>query len=222
MPAKSFKGNLEILNLSDIFQSLAMNRHSGTLIVNDGKREKKIFFAEGEISLLSSGKRQRLGDMLIAAGKITAEDLDLALKLQKQSRKKLGEILVEEGFCEQSDIEALLRQQIEEEIYDLFLWREQHERTYDIDLGDTRVNVKVVFMDDFLSHGWSSFATLGHARAGGWATREALFCKAEDYDVESESFKISYLRHEGRHFADYKQFPALTVRSGYSRPRWPS
>ena len=54
MPAKSFKGNLEILNLSDIFQSLAMNRHSGTLIVNDGKREKKIFFAEGEICLLSS------------------------------------------------------------------------------------------------------------------------------------------------------------------------
>ena len=38
MGGASFKGNLEILNLSDIFQSLAMNRHSGTLIVNDGKR----------------------------------------------------------------------------------------------------------------------------------------------------------------------------------------
>lgn len=50
MSGKSFKGNLEVLNLSDIFQSLAMNRHSGTLVVNDGKREKKIFFAEGEIS----------------------------------------------------------------------------------------------------------------------------------------------------------------------------
>src|SRR5690606_21216856 len=52
-----------------------------------------------------------------------ADDLDLALKLQKQSRKKLGEILVEEGFCEQDDIDRLLRQQIEEELYDLFLWR---------------------------------------------------------------------------------------------------
>ncbi len=123
MSGKSFKGNLEVLNLSDIFQSLAMNRHSGTLVVNDGKREKKIFFAEGEISLLSSGRRMRLGDLLIAGGKITADDLDLALKLQKQSRKKLGEILVEEGFCEQDDIDRLLRQQIEEELYDLFLWR---------------------------------------------------------------------------------------------------
>ena len=123
MSGKSFKGNLEVLNLSDIFQSLAMNRHSGTLVVNDGKREKKIFFAEGEISLLSSGRRMRLGDLLIANGKITEDDLDLALKLQKQSRKKLGEILCEEGFCDEDDINLLLRQQIEEELYDLFLWR---------------------------------------------------------------------------------------------------
>lgn len=123
MAGKSFKGNLEVLNLSDIFQSLAMNRHSGTLIVDDGKREKKIFFAEGEICLLTSGRRMRIGDLLIANGKITEEDLDLALKLQKQSRKKLGEILVEEGFCEPSDIEDILRMQIEEELYDLFLWR---------------------------------------------------------------------------------------------------
>ncbi len=123
MAGKSFKGNLEVLNLSDIFQSLAMNRHSGTLIVDDGKREKKIFFAEGEICLLTSGRRMRIGDLLIANGKITEEDLDLALKLQKQSRKKLGEILVEEGFCEPTDIENILRMQIEEELYDLFLWR---------------------------------------------------------------------------------------------------
>lgn len=123
MSGKSFKGNLEILNLSDIFQSLAANRHSGTLVVNDGKREKKIYFAEGEVTLLSSSRRMKLGELLIAAGKITEEDLDLALKLQKQSRKKLGEILVEEGFCADEDIFKLVRMQIEEEIYDLFLWR---------------------------------------------------------------------------------------------------
>ena len=123
MAGKSFKGNLEILSLSDILQSLAMNRHSGTLVVNDGKREKKVFFAEGEILLLSSGRRMRLGDLLVAAGKISEEDVDLALKLQKQSRKKLGEILVEEGFCEEEDISRILRMQVEEEIYDLFLWR---------------------------------------------------------------------------------------------------
>lgn len=123
MSGASFKGNLEVLNLSDIFQSLAMNRHSGTLIISDGKREKKIFFAEGEIQLLSSSRRMKLGELLIATGKISEEDLDLALKLQKQNRKKLGEILVEEGFCAEEDVGRIVKFQIEEEIYDLFLWR---------------------------------------------------------------------------------------------------
>jgi outer membrane protein assembly factor BamB len=123
MSGASFKGNLEVLNLSDIFQSLAMNRHSGTLIISDGKREKKIFFAEGEIQLLSSSRRMKLGELLIATGKITEEDLDLALKLQKQNRKKLGEILVEEGFCAEEDVARIVKFQIEEEIYDLFLWK---------------------------------------------------------------------------------------------------
>ena len=123
MAGKSFKGNLEVLNLSDIFQSLAMNRHSGTLIVTDGKREKKIFFAEGEITLLSSSRRQRLGELLVAEGRVSEDELELALKLQKQSRKRLGEILVEEGFCTEDDIDRLVRMQIEEEIYDLFLWK---------------------------------------------------------------------------------------------------
>jgi outer membrane protein assembly factor BamB len=123
MSGASFKGNLEVLNLSDIFQSLAMNRHSGTLIISDGKREKKIFFAEGEIQLLSSSRRMKLGELLIATGKITEEDLDLALKLQKQNRKRLGEILVEEGFCAEEDVARIVKFQIEEEIYDLFLWK---------------------------------------------------------------------------------------------------
>ncbi|MCA8921463.1 MAG: DUF4388 domain-containing protein [Planctomycetes bacterium] len=123
MAGKSFKGNLEVLDLSNIFQSLAMNRHSGTLIVTDGKREKKIFFAEGEITLLSSSRRQRLGELLVGEDKISSDELDLALKLQRQSHKRLGEILVEEQFCSNEDIERLVRHQIEEEIYDLFLWR---------------------------------------------------------------------------------------------------
>ncbi|MEZ6186230.1 MAG: DUF4388 domain-containing protein [Planctomycetota bacterium] len=123
MAGKSFKGNLEVLDLSNIFQSLAMNRHSGTLIVTDGKREKKIFFAEGEITLMSSSRRQRLGELLVGEDKITPDELELALKLQRQSHKRLGEILVEEQFCSNEDIERLVRHQIEEELYDLFLWR---------------------------------------------------------------------------------------------------
>ena len=43
----------------------------------------------------------------------------------------------------------------------------------------------------------------------GQATKEKLFCVTPAYDLDSETFKTSYLSHEGRHFADYKKFPKL-------------
>lgn len=123
----SFKGHVGgVLNLGDIFRSLANNRQSGTLIVTEGERQKKISFEAGAITLLSSSRRMRIGDLLIATGKITEDDLDLAIKLQKQNRKLLGEILVEEGFCDEEDIRRIVRYQVEGEIYDLFLWNNAH------------------------------------------------------------------------------------------------
>ncbi|MGH7298093.1 MAG: DUF4388 domain-containing protein, partial [Polyangiaceae bacterium] len=119
----TLKGNLEVLNLSDIFQSLSLNQHTGTLRVTDGKREKLIDFAQGEITLLSSDKKLKIGDMLVAANKLSQEDLEYALSQQKKTKKKLGEILVEEGFVTEEDVGEVVRSQIEEEIYDLFLWK---------------------------------------------------------------------------------------------------
>ena len=44
---------------------------------------------------------------------------------------------------------------------------------------------------------------------GGWATTDSLFCLRDDYDLESERFRVSYLQHESRHFADYAIYPEL-------------
>jgi hypothetical protein len=95
-------------------------------------------------------------------------------------------------------------------IYDLLLWRKHTDTTYNISLGNEAVNVKLFFMEDFVSLGWMEYATFGYQYPGGWATKEALYCVKQAYDVNSESFKISYLKHEARHFADYKLFPKLS------------
>ncbi len=92
---------------------------------------------------------------------------------------------------------------------DLMLWTAQDSTQYEVELTDVVQPVNVVFLSDFLVKGWSHFATFGRAYTGGWATKEALYCLREDYDLESEKFTISYLKHEGRHFADYPRFPAL-------------
>ena len=86
----TLKGNLEVLNLSDIFQSLSLNQHTGTLRVTDGKREKLIYFAQGEITLLSSDKKLKIGDMLVTANKLSQEDLEYALQQQKKTKCEAG------------------------------------------------------------------------------------------------------------------------------------
>lgn len=64
-------------------------------------------------------------------------------------------------------------------------------------------------MKNFLTLGWQEFATFGRSTPGGWATKDALYCVEDAYDLNSEDFLISYLCHEGRHFADYELFPGL-------------
>lgn len=50
----------------------------------------------------------RLGDLLVASGVISQEQLGQALELQKETRERLGDLLVQHGFItEQQRIEAL-------------------------------------------------------------------------------------------------------------------
>ncbi|MBN1521156.1 MAG: hypothetical protein JW928_01380 [Candidatus Aureabacteria bacterium] len=47
---------------------------------------------------------KKLGEILIDAGKLTKEQLEQALKVQKETGKKIGELFVELGFCKEEDI----------------------------------------------------------------------------------------------------------------------
>lgn len=96
-------------------------------------------------------------------------------------------------------------------LYDLYLWKNEEERDYTINLPEGQtIKVSVVFMRDFVSNGWAHYTTFGRSFSGGWATREKLFCVEESYGPkDEEEFLISYLSHEGQHFSDYKVFPKL-------------
>ena len=93
--------------------------------------------------------------------------------------------------------------------WELMIWRNQTPATYKVKLTDRSVDVRVVFLDEFVSLGWAGYATCGRAHSGGWATNDALYALRSSYDLESEDFRVSYLAHEGRHFSDYSRFPKL-------------
>lgn len=93
--------------------------------------------------------------------------------------------------------------------FDLLVWTTENDTTYTFSLHNEETKADVVFMEDFITLGWEEYATLDRYYPGGWATKNALYCVRKAYDTESENFKISYLAHESRHFADYKIFPKL-------------
>jgi len=94
-------------------------------------------------------------------------------------------------------------------LLDLLIWRTQKDTVYRFQLPGEEIYAPVVMMDSFITLGWEEYATLGRHYPGGWTTKESLFCVTKAYDLSSEEFLISYLAHEGRHFADYKLFPNL-------------
>jgi len=54
------------------------------------------------------GDKRRLGEILVTNGKITSEQLEMVLSIQRSEYKLLGQILIQEDYCNEEDIlEAL-------------------------------------------------------------------------------------------------------------------
>lgn len=95
-------------------------------------------------------------------------------------------------------------------IFDLFLWPKEDTTAYLVKLPETKVKTTIIFIDSTVTMGWEENATFGKYYPGGWATKDFLYNVRKAYDTTSENFKISYLKHEAQHFADYKVYPLLT------------
>ena len=122
----SLKGNLQSVDLANVLQMLSLDQKEGTLVLFDGDTRKSIYFSRDGVSMLSRGRRGQdsLGRILLRHGRITREALDAALARQKSEGKRLGEILGEMAAVSREDVEAAVRTQIQEEIHNLFIWKE--------------------------------------------------------------------------------------------------
>ncbi len=120
------KGDVDILGLGNLLQLLSMNRREGVLTLVRGNDRKAIHFAPSSIRLLSSTMRRinKLGKILLRRRRITKEDLDALLKEQKLLGWKLGQLAVTSGLVKKRDVEEALHEQIEEEVFDMFMWSE--------------------------------------------------------------------------------------------------
>jgi hypothetical protein len=119
------KGNIRYTGLPKILAALNRTRKTGTLVVKTPIFTKKVYLMKGDAIFASSTyEDDRLGEMLIKAGKITMEQLDESVSLLKKTGKRQGAILVELGYLTPKDLFWGVKYQVKEIIHSLFQLQE--------------------------------------------------------------------------------------------------
>ena len=120
----AIKGSLKEASLPDVIQLLFLGRRTGCLALADRHNFGTVYFDEGHIVYAAIvNRRDRIGDILLRSGRITAEQLTQAIERQEGDRQhKLGEILLDLGALTREELESYMRLQIEEAVYYLFTW----------------------------------------------------------------------------------------------------
>jgi len=117
----SLRGNLESFAIADIISMVNFSKKTGILSFVFSESTKSLFFLKGDIVFATSSlPRDRLGESLVKAGKITREQLEAILK-EGRGGGVLGKLLVEKGFLSPKELFLGVKRQVEEIIYSLFL-----------------------------------------------------------------------------------------------------
>ncbi|MCP4714589.1 MAG: DUF4388 domain-containing protein [Deltaproteobacteria bacterium] len=122
----SLRGTIETFYLSTLLQLLSNDKKTGTLrLATPDKRRVTIYFQDGTIVYATSSNREeRLGYILKSEGIIGSAELTSCLQEGKARKEKLGRILVEQKLISPRDLESYIYRQVEQILYNLFLWHE--------------------------------------------------------------------------------------------------
>jgi hypothetical protein len=109
------------MSLPDLLQWLAAARMSGTLQLEHNKVNKSISLEAGLlVGCSSEHPPERLGQFLLARGKLSEEQLREALSAHEEQGKHLGLVLTEMGIITEDELISHLEAQAEEVIFSLF------------------------------------------------------------------------------------------------------
>lgn len=117
------KGTLDDFTLPDIFRLLSQSNKTGRLEVQRSAGQGNVFFRHGDVYFAESTlSRELIGQKLVKAKVLTDGQLIKALDEQAESGGRLGEVLLSSGLVSDEQLEAALRSQIEDAVFDLLRW----------------------------------------------------------------------------------------------------
>jgi len=84
-----------------------------------------------------------------------------------------------------------------------YIWRTTETVSYDVELPDGIQNYSVKILDGFVMRSWIDYLSFGEIGTSGWANGDGfIHCVKSAWDFESESFRVSLLKHEAQHAKD--------------------
>lgn len=124
----ALKGDLASVGLADVFQMLAHNQKVGLLSIHGRESWKALYFDRRGVTLYYNEHTflDRLLDLLRRRNFVTADLLDSLRRQCAGDPIATVESLLSGGLVQESVFLDSFRAQMEEEIYDLFLWEKVH------------------------------------------------------------------------------------------------
>ena len=122
----ALSGTILDFGLADIFQLIGIQRKTGVLTLEADGDAVTVKFLEGQVvgaDTRSASVEYLLGAVLVRTGRITSEQLEGALAVQKKTLQRLGYILVKQELINEDELVEALRVQSLQIVYRLFRWR---------------------------------------------------------------------------------------------------
>lgn len=131
-PRSWMAGSLEALTVPELIQQLSTSLRTGMLLLafaDDGEepsaeeqRRKCIYFRDGQVVYATSADpAERLGSVLVRAGKLSEEDLERCSHLVVRGNRRLGQVLVDQGILTSGQVYEGLVLQVKEILLNAFV-----------------------------------------------------------------------------------------------------
>lgn len=107
------EGKLAQSDLAGLLRTLQRERRSGLLLFRQGGAQRCLRLHQGQaVHATSDVREERLGEMLVALGRISQDDLEQATRKVIAERRRLGEVLQELGKLDAEGLEQALAEYV--------------------------------------------------------------------------------------------------------------
>jgi hypothetical protein len=121
----AFAGDVRAMPLLGLLNLLGQNRETGRLVVKRDDTERVIMLRDGDIaSVGSNSPDDRLGQFLLRLGKVTEQELTVAVDEVKRTGGRLGQVLVQKGFLQAHELWSTIQSQITDIFTDVVQWED--------------------------------------------------------------------------------------------------